>query len=90
MKSDLVTSLVIFMVHFLPYVLLRRVSYLGSTPIREMFRAAQKNSRVKTWMYNVPESELDDPTGEIQLLEAKVSNTFFFIMNHSRTMLLQK
>eukprot|EP00794_Sanderia_malayensis_P003222 gene3222-3700_t len=43
----------------------------GSTPIREIFNNAQKNSRVKKWMYSVPESELDDPTGEIQRLYSK-------------------
>eukprot|EP00795_Rhopilema_esculentum_P014538 gene14538-5605_t len=43
----------------------------GSTPLREMFNDAQKDSRIKNWMYSVPESELDDPTGEIQRLQLK-------------------
>ena len=39
-----------------------------------MFNDAQKDSRIKNWMYSVPESELDDPTGEIQRLQLKVMN----------------
>ena len=45
---------------------------LGSTPIREIFNEAQKDSPIKNWMYSVPESELDDPTGELQRLQMKV------------------
>ena len=55
-------------------VFLKLKVFLGSTPIREMFNEAQKDSPIKNWMYSVPESELDDPTGELQRLQMEVIN----------------
>lgn len=57
----------------------------GPSFLRQVYNEAQRGSKIKKWVYNTPEEDIDDPTGEIRRLTEKCKR---LTKNFRQTLLL--